>query len=155
MDLMLNLIVLQAGHSIAAAVADQLIHHRIRDGHEHQRMGLRARLGVTHSKLLAVLARMEEAIETPADCRTLAEDVGLSGRQLERLFQKYLHATPSRYYLDLRLDRARFLLRQTALPVLNVAIACGFASAAHFSKCYRDRFLCSPTYERRNFAFQG
>lgn len=148
-DLMLNLIALQAGHSIAAAVADQLIHHRIRDGHERQRMGLRSRLGVSHPKLLAVLARMEEAIEAPADCRTLAAGVGLSSRQLERLFQKYLARSPSRYYLDLRLDRARFLLLQTALPILNIAIACGFVSAAHFSKCYRDRFSRSPSGERR------
>lgn len=148
-DMMLNLIALQAGHSIAAAVADQLIHHRIRDGHEGQRMGLRSRLGIAHPKLLAVLARMEDMIETPVDCRTLAAGVGLSSRQLERLFRKYLARTPSRYFLDLRLDRARFLLLQTALPILSVAVACGFVSAAHFSKCYRDRFERRPIDERQ------
>lgn len=149
LDLMLHLITSHAGHKVAAAVADQLIHHRIREGSEGQRMALRARLGVSHPKLLSVISSMEENLEYPVNCSELAQTVGLSTRQLERLFRKYLDQAPTRYYLKLRLDRARYLLLQTSMPILDVALACGFVSASHFSKCYREYFKRTPSEERR------
>lgn len=148
-DMMLTLIAMQQGESLAASVADQLIHHRIREGHERQRMELRARLGVAHPKLISVVQMMEENIEEPLSCTELARDVGLSARQLERLFRKYMGQVPTRYYLELRLKRARFLLLQTSMPVLSVALSCGFVSASHFSKCYREHFRRTPSEERR------
>ena len=149
-DMMLNFIALHLGHDIAASVADQLMHHRIRSGYEDQRMELRARLNITHSKLLEAIALMEEHLEEPLSFAELAEQVGLSPRQLERLFRKHLDRSPTRYYLGLRLDRARFLLLQTSLSILNVALTCGFVSASHFSKCYRDHFGWTPSDERRS-----
>ncbi len=149
LDMMLHIIARQMGHDAAALVADQLVHHRIRDGHERQRMELRCRLGVSHPKLLAVISRMEECLEEPMTCGELAGAVGLSTRQLERLFRKYLNRAPTRYYLGLRLNRARFLLLQTSLPILGVALACGFVSASHFSKSYREYFHRTPSQERR------
>ena len=148
-DLMLHLITSHVGHKVAAAAADQLIHHRIREGREGQRMALRARLGVSHPKLLAVISSMEENLEYPVNCSELAQTVGLSTRQLERLFRKYLNQAPTRYYLKLRLDRARYLLLQTSMPILDVALSCGFVSASHFSKCYREYFKRTPSEERR------
>ncbi len=148
-DLMLNLVARQHGHELAAEVADQLIHDRIRGPHDHQRVALRTRLGASHPKLLAVAARMEEHLEEPLSCGELAASVGLSTRHLERLFRKYVGRTPTRYYLELRLDRARLLLVQTSLSALDVALACGFVSASHFTKCYRDRFGRTPREERR------
>ena len=146
---MLNLIALQEGSKIAAMVADEMIHHRIRDGHEAQRMELRSRLGIANPKLLAVIQMMEENLEEPLASAELAAGVGLSTRQLERLFRKYLNVAPTRYYVELRLNRSRFLLRQTSLPILSVALASGFVSASHFSKCYRDHFSRTPSEERR------
>lgn len=148
-DMMLHLITSHAGHKVAAAVADQMIHHRIREGSEGQRMALRARLGVSHPKLLAVISEMEENLEMPLNCGDLASNVGLSTRQLERLFRKYMDQAPTRYYLKLRLDRARYMLLQTSMPILDVALACGFVSASHFSKCYREYFKRTPSEERR------
>jgi len=149
-DLMLNLIALHVGSNVAATIADEMIHHRIRDGHEAQRMELRSRLGVAHPKLLAVIQLMEENLEETLSCAELATSVGLSTRQLERLFRKYLNSAPTRYYVELRLKRARFLLRQTSLPILSVALAAGFVSASHFSKCYREYFRHTPSEERRH-----
>lgn len=149
LDLSLSLIALHFDPAAAASVADQLIHHRIREGGEGQRMELRTRLGVSHPKLLSVIQQMEESLEEPVNCAQLAHDVGLSTRQLERLFRKYLGTAPTKYYLSLRLSRARFLLRQTSLPILSIALACGFVSASHFSKCYREHFNRTPSLERR------
>lgn len=148
LDLMLNMIALQHGHELAAAVSDQFIHERIRDAHDHQRMSLPARLGIRHPKLIAVIKLMEENIEEPLSRARLARDADLSTRQLERLFRKYLQRTPTRHYLEIRLNRARLLLQQTDLSVLDVALACGFVSASHFSKCYRESFGKKPREER-------
>lgn len=147
-DMMLNMIAMQHGHELAAQVADQFMHERIRDRHDHQRISLPARLGVRHPKLLAVIALMEKHLEEPLSRAQLARKAGLSTRQLERLFRKYLLRSPARYYLELRLNKARLLLLQTNMSVIDVALACGFVSASHFSKCYRDFFGRTPRKER-------
>jgi transcriptional regulator GlxA family with amidase domain len=148
LDMMLNVIAMQHGHELAAAVADQFIHERIRDRHDHQRISLPARLGVRHPKLLSVIELMEQNLEEPLSRADLASTAGLSTRQLERLFRKYLGRSPARYYLELRLNKARLLLLQTNMSVIDVALACGFVSASHFSKCYRDFFGRTPRRER-------
>ena len=148
LDMMLNLITRQHGHEVAAAVSDQFMHERIRNEHDQQRMALPARLGVRHPKLMSVIKLMEENLEEPLDRGRLAKSAGLSSRQLERLFRKYLNRSPARYYVELRLNRARLLLLQTNMPVIDVALACGFVSASHFSKCYRDFFGKTPRKER-------
>jgi transcriptional regulator GlxA family with amidase domain len=147
-DMMLSLIALEHGRALATKVSENFIHERIRDPHDHQRMALRTRLGISHPKLLNVIALMEEYVEEPLSRAELARRAGLSTRQLERLFRKYLGRTPTRYYLELRLHRARMLLHQTAMSVLDVALACGFVSASHFSKCYREFFAKTPREER-------
>lgn len=150
-DMMLKLIdTTTHNQEVTALITDELIHHRMRDSNERQRMELRSRLGVAHPKLLAVVAEMEKRLERPASCAQLAKRAGLSPRQLERLFQKYIGATPTRYYLDVRLERARHLLLQTSIPILAVGVACGFVSASHFSKCYSEHFHRSPSDERRS-----
>jgi transcriptional regulator GlxA family with amidase domain len=149
LDLMLSLMALEHGRTLATQVAEQFIHERIRDTHDRQRMSLRSRLGISHLKLLKVLELMEEHLEEPLPRSDLARRTGLSTRQLERLFRKYLGRTPTRYYQELRLYRARTLLTQTSLSVLDVALACGFVSASHFSKCYREFFRCTPREERQ------
>ncbi len=148
LDMMLNMIALQHGHELAAAVSDQFIHERIRDAHDHQRMALSARLGIRHPKLIAVVKEMEANLEEPLGRGQLARAAGLSSRQLERLFRKYLDRSPARYYVELRLNRARLLLLQTNMSVIDVALACGFVSPSHFSKCYRDFFGRTPRKER-------
>jgi AraC family transcriptional regulator, glycine betaine-responsive activator len=154
-DMMLFLIAAKKGPEIAALVSDELIHHRIRKANERQRMELRARLGVANQKLLAVVSLMETQLETPLPCSQLARKVGLSTRQLERLFKQYLSETPTHYYMGLRLQRAKQLLQQTSMPILSVALACGFVSASHFSACYGDLFRKKPSEERRGSAPTG
>ena len=148
LDLMLTLIAVEHGRELANRVAEQFIHERIRDNHDQQRMALRSRLGISHPRLLKVIECMEKNLEEPVPRAGLARRAGMSTRQLERLFRKYLARTPTRYYLELRLYRARTLLIQTSLSVLDVALACGFVSASHFSKCYREFFHKAPREER-------
>ncbi len=149
LDMILYMISQVHGQSLAAQVSDQFIHDRIRDPSDRQRMELRSRLGVSHPKLLAVVGFMEQGLEEPLSQTELARKANLSTRQLERLFRKYLSTTPTRYYLNLRLARARHLLRQTSMSILSIALACGFVSASHFSKCYREVYGRTPRAERQ------
>jgi len=152
LDLMLHMIGLEHGHRLATLISDQFIHDRIRGPHDHQRMALTSRLGVRDAKLLSVITLMEANIEEPLSRAALAASVGLSTRQLERLFRRHLDRTPKQHYLEVRLRRARQLLMQTDMSVLAVALACGFVSASHFSKCYRERIGLTPRQERREAA---
>ncbi|MSU90200.1 helix-turn-helix domain-containing protein [Rhodobacteraceae bacterium 2CG4] len=147
-DLMLRLIARDHGTPLANAVADQMIHTSIRSERDAQRMSIPTRIGVRHPKLASVIEKMEQNIEEPVSPSVLASDVGMSTRQLERLFRRYLNRSPKRYYMELRLNRARNLLLQTDMSVINVALACGFASPSHFSKCYRAQFGNTPYRER-------
>jgi transcriptional regulator GlxA family with amidase domain len=147
-DLMLKVIADDHGEELANAVADQLIYSSIRTDQDTQRLSVPTRIGVRHPKLSQVIQMMESHIEEPISPSVLATDVGMSTRQLERLFRRYLNRSPKRYYMELRLQKARNLLMQTDMSVINVALACGFASPSHFSKCYRAHYDTTPYRER-------
>lgn len=151
-DLMLNLIASDIGEDLANAVADQQIYNSIRTDQDIQRLSTPTRIGVRHPKLSMVIKQMEANIEEPISPSILAKDVDMSTRQLERLFRRYLDRSPKRYYMELRLQRARNLLMQTDMSVINVALACGFASPSHFSKCYRSHYNTTPYRERGSYA---
>ncbi|HSG36113.1 MAG TPA: GlxA family transcriptional regulator [Paracoccaceae bacterium] len=151
-DLMLKIIADDHGEELANAVADQLIYSSIRTDQDTQRLSIPTRIGVRHPKLSRVIQMMEQNIEEPISPATLAHDVGMSTRQLERLFRRYLSRSPKRYYMELRLQKARNLLMQTDMSVINVALACGFASPSHFSKCYRAHYDTTPYRERGTHA---
>ncbi|THH38534.1 GlxA family transcriptional regulator [Aliishimia ponticola] len=147
-DLMLKIIAEDHGEEVANAVADQQIYASIRTDQDTQRLSVPTRIGVRHPKLSQVIQMMEANIEEPISPSVLAKDVGMSTRQLERLFRRYLNRSPKRYYMELRLQKARNLLMQTDMSVINVALACGFASPSHFSKCYRAHYNTTPYRER-------
>ena len=147
-DLMLAQIATDLGEDMANSVADQLIYSSIRTDQDTQRLSVPTRIGVRHPKLSQVIQMMETNIEEPISPSVLARDVGMSTRQLERLFRRYLNRSPKRYYMELRLQKARNLLMQTDMSVINVALACGFASPSHFSKCYRAHYNTTPYRER-------
>ena len=147
-DLLLKIIADEHGEELANAVADQMIYSSIRTDQDTQRLSVPSRIGVRHPKLSKVIQMMEINIEEPISPSILAKDVGMSTRQLERLFRRYLDRSPKRYYMELRLQKARNLLMQTDMSVINVALACGFASPSHFSKCYRAHYDTTPYRER-------
>ena len=150
LDMMLNMISSQHGSELAVAISEEFICERIRGRNDRQRVPLRLHLGTSQPKLVEAVSLMEANIEEPMGLDELAQHVGLSRRQLERLFQKHLACVPTRYYLELRLAKARQLLLQTSMSIVDVAFASGFVSAPHFSKCYRDFYGIPPRDERRH-----
>ncbi|HEX2139568.1 MAG TPA: GlxA family transcriptional regulator [Woeseiaceae bacterium] len=151
LDMMIYSISRDFSDKLAIGVAEQMLHSFVRQPHDAQRMSIQYRTGISNPKLLAVIAYMEAYLESPVTLAELANSVKLSVRQLERLFRQHLGKTPTRYYLELRLQRAQLLLRQTSMPILQVAVASGFASASHFARCYREFFECAPRAERAQY----
>ena len=148
LDMMVALIERDHGHQLAAAVGDWFLHTQLREGMGPQRMDLRLRLGIADEKLLRVLRRMEVNIEAPQSRAELAGVAGVSVRQLERLFQRHLGRGIHRQYSSMRLERARQLLRETTLPVLDVAVATGFSSSSQFARAYKRTFGEPPSRTR-------
>lgn len=152
LDMMLSEVRTRSGAALAGRISEQYLCERIRDRNDRQRVPLVRRIGASQPKLAEAVSLMEANIEEPMTLDELSHHVALSRRQLERLFQRYLETVPTRYYLELRLERARQLLLQTSMPIVDIARACGFISAPHFSKCYREVYALPPRDERRRAA---
>ncbi|WP_420547498.1 GlxA family transcriptional regulator [Curvivirga sp.] len=148
LDMMLKEIEQRHGSDLADLVSKHFMHERMMEGGESLRLPLHTRLRRSHPKVIKAVQEMEKNIEEVLERPEIATRVGLSMRQLERLFQKYLGTTPVRYYLNLRLGKAKSLLTQTSLSITEIAFACGFNSGSHFSKCYQDKYGKLPTRER-------
>lgn len=148
LEMMLELIAAQGGRALADKVSEQFILDRAPRG-PGGKPAARPRRQLADPTLARAVRLMEGAIERPVAVSVLAQRLGVSARQLERLFRRHLGASPAAYQLGLRLERARELLRLSPLPVTDVGLACGFQSAAHFSTAYARRFGRSPREERR------
>lgn len=148
LDMMLSIITQDLGEDVVNRICEQMLTDRVRASSDRQRLPLRARLGVQNSRVLSIIELMEANLSEPLSLVEIADHIGLSRRQIERLFQQEMGRSPARYYLEIRLDRARHLLIQSSMPVVEIAIASGFVSASHFSKCYRELYAKSPQQER-------
>lgn len=149
MELFLALAERDHGEALAARAAEEINYGAIRMLQEGGGIGVAQRRRIQHPKLHEAIRIMEDALEDPIPPCDIARDLDISMRQLERLFRKYLRTSPKRFYMELRLARAHRLLIQSRLSVIEIAIACGFASPSHFSKCFRAKFQASP-YALRN-----
>lgn len=149
LDMLHAVIEAQHGPAFAAGVTDWYVHTQVKDGDGTQRPSLGRRLAVRHEGLARALDRLERTATEPLDRAGLARAAGVSPRQLDRLFRAQLGRTVRDHQRELRLERARQLLQRTAIPVLEVALACGFASASELARAYRRRFGHAPRDERR------
>ncbi|TGG91978.1 GlxA family transcriptional regulator [Natronospirillum operosum] len=148
LDMMLTVVTRHHGTTLTSGICDMFVYDRVRADTEQQRVPLRRLLTSEQPKLAEITELMENNIEEPIELDELAQFVGISRRKLERLFLKHLGCTPSRYYLKLRLDRARQLLKQTTRSIIEISSMCGFVSPPHFSRCYRKYTGRSPKEER-------
>lgn len=149
LDLMLHLIRAEHGAALARDISEQFIVDRQRAPGDRQRMPMPERIGPGYQHLREAVELMAANIDEPLPLQEIADAIRISLRQLERLFQGYLSARPARYYMNLRLRRARELLMLSSAPIMQITLACGFQSPSHFSKAYRAMFGHAPSRERR------
>jgi transcriptional regulator GlxA family with amidase domain len=148
LDMMQAMISEQHGRVLADEIGEWFLQTEIRHGTGAQRHSLQERYNTSNARLLTALELIESRIEDPLDRRALSSAAGISTRQLERLFAGHLGKTLDRVYRDVRLDRARMLLRQTSMSIAEVGLASGFQSASHFSRVFKTRFGHAPGLDR-------
>ena len=147
-DLMLHLIEEDHGEELALAVADQMVYNAVRAATAEQKVSLQSRNGIRNVHLSRAIAIMKDRIDDPVSPTIIADELGISTRQLERLFGKLLNTSPKKYYMELRLEKARHLLIQTDQSMTDIALSCGFDNSGHFSRSYRTAFGHSPSQQR-------
>ncbi|HET9107478.1 MAG TPA: GlxA family transcriptional regulator [Steroidobacteraceae bacterium] len=150
LDMMVHFVGQLAGSKLALGVAEQFIHPQVRAQEEQQRLDFHIRYRIENPKLIQVIALMEETLDEPMELREMARRANISVRQVERLFQEHLGSAPKTFYLDLRLAKARTLLRGTPGSLRTIALECGFGSPSHFCHAYKRRYGIPPTHERRS-----
>lgn len=149
LEMMLALIEAHGGRGLANKVSEQFILDRS-SRPAREKLPARPRPTLSDPTLARAVRLMEGAIERPPGIAAIARRLEISPRHLERLFRQHLDVSPATYHLGLRLERARELLRLSPLSITDVGLACGFASAAHFSSAYTKRFGHPPRSERRH-----
>ena len=155
LHLMLHLVRAHHGNKLAMAISEQFIVDRVRDQTDQQKLPQPEFVGPGYEHLVEAMALMAANIEEPLPLSEIADMVGVSLRQLERLFHRYHNVTPAQHYLALRLRRAREMLAHTSAPIMQITIACGFQTASHFCKAYRAQFGHPPSDHRRQGGGQG
>ncbi|MGH6816718.1 MAG: helix-turn-helix domain-containing protein [Hyphomicrobiaceae bacterium] len=137
---------------MAAKVAENFLHTRMRAASDSRRMDIVGRYGVTDSRLVTALTIMESHIEHLLSLEAIAIRAGLSPRQLERLFRAAFKTTPVRFYLELRLKQAQSLVQDTNASLSEIALRCGFTSSSHLGQSYRQKFGATPGTARKSKA---
>ncbi|MEX0350857.1 MAG: GlxA family transcriptional regulator [Paracoccaceae bacterium] len=147
-DLMLHLIEQDHGRDLSVEVADQMVYNAVRDASAEQRVSLQSRNGMRNAHLSKAIKIMRARTDRAISPSAIAEEIGISARQLERLFGRYLNTSPKKYHMELRLERARNLLIQSEASIIDIAMSCGFESAGHFARVYRAAYGLPPTQQR-------
>ncbi len=155
MDLMLHLIIERHGADLARRVANQFHHDRIRDERDNQSGGRQERLANLPPSVRAAIRLMQRHVEDTISIAEIARRSEMSARQIERLFLRYVEMSPARYYLSLRIDRARELLLYSDRPILEVAIATGFTSTSHFAHWFKRLQGVRPSQLRGRVSDEG
>ncbi len=105
---------------------------------------------ITDPRVRRAVFYMEQNISSLLNTDDVAGEIGLSTRQLERLFQVFLRESPAGYFRKLRLRHANWLLHNTRRPITDIAIECGFSDSSHFAKRFREFFGHSPGHTRQD-----
>lgn len=147
-DLMLHLIEKDHGYDLSVAVADQMVYNTVRNPTSAQKVSLQSRNGIRNAHLVHAIKIMRDSLDAPQSPSAIASQLGISTRQLERLFGKYLNTAPKKYLMEMRLEKAQHLLLQTEMSVTEVALSCGFDNPGSLSRAYRTAFGISPTMQR-------
>lgn len=147
-DLMLHLIEKDHGYDLSVAVADQMVYNTVRNATSSQKVSLQSRNGIRNAHLVRAIKIMRDSLDEPPSAPAIAQQIGISKRQLERLFGKYLNTAPKKYMMEMRLEKAQHLLLQTEMSITEIALACGFDSSGNLSRAYKTAFGISPAMQR-------
>lgn len=145
LDMLLYLIGVDYGKSLAIEVSDLFMQERIRSHDDMVATKRYLALRMKSPVLGAAVEVMENNFEAPVSIRHLAALIGTTPRNLEAVFQRHEQMPPARYYQNLRLKHARRLIEETHMPLSAIAQATGFSSQSHLGKCFKALFGTTPS----------
>jgi transcriptional regulator GlxA family with amidase domain len=148
-DFALEFVARFAGHAIADGLACDLKGDPRRRADRSQRKTRLARFAGAHAGFLSAIETIQGTEDKDLDVGRIAATAGVSPRQLQRLFKRYLERTPTECLRADRLKRAKELLTQTPMSIMEVALATGFESPTHFTRQYSKTFGQTPSAARR------
>ena len=154
-DMILDMIESDYGNDLAIIVSDMCLHFRSNNRKSLQKSAFSVALGSRNQNLINAMQIMQDNIEDPLEITQIADQVGISRRQLERLFQKYVELAPVQFYIDLRVSRAHALLNETDMTVAQIAAATGFGSSTQLTVRFKMRYGESPSSFRRSWSAEG
>lgn len=150
LDMMHTLISEHHNAEFATQVSDWFLHTDIRPSGGPQRAGLAQRYGITSQPVILAIEAMTNHLSDTLSLQQLANLAGVSPRQLNRLFKARLYMTTMAFYRQIRLDKARGLLRRSTFTTTEIALITGFSSSAHFSHAYRKKHGHPPSKVRHD-----
>ena len=149
LDMMLALIEARLGRNVAEHVRAIFVLDRIRPSGERQPLDKDDRGHAGQPMLSRAMVMIEARLGEKQILGEIAGELGISLRQLQRLFRAHVGESPAAFIRARRLKRAQGMLQSLRVPVTDVAMACGFGSSTHFASAYHDYFGHPPRAERR------
>jgi AraC family transcriptional regulator, glycine betaine-responsive activator len=147
-DLALDLVGRFTSQAVANRLASRLNCETRRSGQHAQRHVNPARFGKPNQAFVSAIELIQKMDNEELDPNRIAAAIGVSNRQLQRLFRRYLKKTPTQHLRAYRLQQAKELLTRTPMSITEVALAAGFTNPSHFAVRYSMAFGLSPSAER-------
>lgn len=143
-DMFLTLIADRHGTALARAVADMCLKPVQRGHSDAQKSSIAAEIGTRNPTLLGIVEKINRDLDSELSLKAISAEFGISQRQVERLFNRYMAVSPRQYIINAQLMRARAMLSETNMTTAEIADAVGFNSASYFSKKFREKFGVDP-----------
>lgn len=148
LDMLLGLIEHIRDRALAQRVAQVMNFDWPQDRAQPQADDLGGSLFRIDRRLSRIVALMQSSLEAPIPLATICLEARVDASTMRRLFRRHLKKSPSAYYLGLRLDRARTLLRYSHLSIAEIAAAVGFADGASFTHAFTRVMGHAPSRDR-------
>lgn len=151
-DMALAIVAKDHGRALALQIARQLVVYLIRDGGQTQFSApINIQAKAAQGDLLRLSAWLLNNIDNPISVEQMAAYMATSVRSLHRRCLSVFALSPARLFVELRLEQARTLLNDGDLSIKAIALSCGYASSAAFSKAFRQRYGIAPADYRKRF----
>ena len=144
LDMVLYIIAQDFGKAFAQRVSERFIQDRVRSFDEIQHSQRYLSLRAMSPTLAAAIEIMDNNLDETISIESLCDNIGTTARTLEKIFQRFLQVTPKKYYLNVRLTKALYLLKNTHFSISSIAQSTGFSSQSYFSKCFKETYATSP-----------